>query len=159
MNELKDGYNSMWIRFFHQNYMCPCKICKPFGEVEYVANNAIAIHVKNLCDQILCLKEEIDEFHNLQCSQGDCSTCTILALPICPCEIDVSVEVIAPWQWFEKIWVGRFDDGKDRHALHLKHKQTLPHVLITFLKPKLVEFVVHNFKAKQQDNMFGKSNY
>lgn len=41
-----------------------------------------------------------------------------------------------------------------KYALHLKHKQTNPHVLITFLKPKLVEFVVHNFEAKWQDNMF-----
>jgi hypothetical protein len=42
----------------------------------------------------------------------------------------------------------RLDDGKDRHALRITHKQTLLHVLVTFLKPKLVIFVVHNFEAK-----------
>lgn len=50
--------------------------------------------------------------------------------------------------------MGRLDDGKDRHALCLEYKQTPPHVLVMFLKPKLVEFVVHNFEAKWQDNMF-----
>ncbi len=47
----------------------------------------------------------------------------------------------------------RLDDGKDWHALCLEYKQT-PHVLVTFLKPKLVEFIVHNFEAKWQNNMF-----
>jgi hypothetical protein len=98
MVELKDGYNSMWTRLFHQNYICPCKICRPLGEAKCVANSAIAIGVRNLCDQILCLKEEIDEFHKLQYIQGDCCTCGILTLPICPYEVDVSVEVTIPWQ-------------------------------------------------------------
>ncbi len=50
--------------------------------------------------------------------------------------------------------MGRSNDGKDWHALCLEYKQTLPHELVTFLKPKLVEFVVHDFEAKWQDNMF-----
>ncbi len=41
---------------FHQNCMCPCKICRPLGEAECVTNNAITIGVGNLCDQILFLK-------------------------------------------------------------------------------------------------------
>ncbi len=52
------------------------------------------------------------------------------------------------WRQFEKILVGKLDDGKDQHAFHLEYKQTPPHVMIAFLKPKLKEFVVHNFEAK-----------
>jgi hypothetical protein len=80
----------------------PCKICRPFVEAKCVANRAIAIGVKNLCDQILCLKGETNEFHKLQCIQGDCSTCGVLTLPVCPCEVDVNAEVTVPWQQFEK---------------------------------------------------------
>ncbi len=50
--------------------------------------------------------------------------------------------------------MGRSNDGKDWHALRLEYKQTPPHELVTFLKPKLVEFVVHDFEAKWQDNTF-----
>jgi hypothetical protein len=56
MVELKYGYNSMRTWLFHQNCMCPCKICRPLGEAECVTNNAITIGVGNLCDQILFLK-------------------------------------------------------------------------------------------------------
>ncbi len=44
--------------------------------------------------------------------------------------------------------MGRLDDGKDQHALCLENKQTPPHVMTAFFKPKLKEFVVHNFEAK-----------
>jgi hypothetical protein len=124
------------------------KICRLLGAVECVANSVVATNVENLCDQILCIKWEINEFHKLQCIQGDYSTCGVMTLPVCPCEVDVSVGVTVLWWRFEKIWVGRFNDGKDRHALCFEHKQTLPHVIITFLRPRLVELVVHNFEAK-----------
>jgi hypothetical protein len=44
--------------------------------------------------------------------------------------------------------VGWSDDGKDQHALRLEYKQTPLHVMITFLKPKVKGFFVHNFEAK-----------
>lgn len=73
MVELKDGYNSMRIGLFHQNCMCTCDFCRPLGEVACVANKTIMIGVWDMCDQILCLKRTINEFHKLQCIQGDCS--------------------------------------------------------------------------------------
>jgi hypothetical protein len=78
MVKIKDGYNSMWIKLFHQNYICFCKICRPLGEVKCVANNAISIGVKNICEQIMCLKGKTNEFNKLQCIQGDCSTYRVL---------------------------------------------------------------------------------
>jgi hypothetical protein len=104
MVELKHGYNSMRIGLFHQNCMCPCKICRPLGEVKCVANSAISIGVENLCDQILCLKGKTNEFHKLQFTQGDCSTCGVLTLPICPHEVGVGAKVTVPWQRFQKVW-------------------------------------------------------
>jgi hypothetical protein len=79
-----------------------------------------------------------------------------LTLSVCLCEIDVRVKVTILWRWFEKVWVGRSNDEKDCHALRFNCKQTFFHNLIMFLKPRLAKFVVHNFEAKWQDNMFKK---
>lgn len=81
---------------FHQNCMCLYKICRPLNEAKCVANNVIAIGVENLCDHILCLKGETNEFRKLQFIQGDCSTCGILTLLVCPCEVNVNDEVTVP---------------------------------------------------------------
>jgi hypothetical protein len=70
--------------------------------------------------------------------------------------VDSTTKEIISWCGFEKVWVGRSEDGKNRHAFCLEYKQTTPFMLITFLKPKLAKFVVHNFKVKWQDNMFKK---
>jgi hypothetical protein len=50
---------------FHQNCMCFYKICRPLNGVKCVANYAIAIGVENICDHILGLKGETNEFHKL----------------------------------------------------------------------------------------------
>jgi hypothetical protein len=71
-----------------------------------------------------------------------------------PREIDINNEATVPWCQLEKVSVGRSNDGKGQHVLHLEHKETPPHVLITILKPKQVEFVIHNFEAIWQDKVF-----
>jgi len=63
-------------------------------------------------------------------------------------EVDNIVKEIVSWCQFEKMWMGRSKDDKDCHALHLEYKQTTHLMLITFLKPKLANFVIHNFEAK-----------
>ncbi len=50
MAELKNGYNSMHIGHFNQNCMCTCDLCRPLGEVAYVANKTIVIGVQDMCD-------------------------------------------------------------------------------------------------------------
>jgi hypothetical protein len=63
------------------------------------------------------------------------------------------------WQQFQGVnlrkfwWEGQMM-AKINMPFVLSINKTLPHVMITFLKPKLKEFVVHNFEAKWQDNMF-----
>jgi hypothetical protein len=74
--------------------------------------------------------------------------CSVSTLQFCPCEVDNTTKERVSWHWFEKVWVGRLEDSKDWHALHLEYKQTTLLMFITLLKPKLIEFVVHNFEAK-----------
>jgi hypothetical protein len=68
--------------------------------------------------------------------------------------VDPSNEILIPWKRFENVFVGHFDDGGDQHAIRLVFKNTLPSEFLAFLKPKLIEFVIHNFEAKWQDAQF-----
>ncbi len=97
------------------------------------------------------------EFHKLECIQGNCFNYDISTLQFYLCEVDNNIDTKVPGHQFEKVSVKRLDDGQNWYALCLKSKQTPPHQLVTFLKPKLVEFIVHNFEAKWQDNMFKMS--
>jgi hypothetical protein len=46
------------------------------------------------------------------------------------------------------VFVGHSNDGSDQHAISLVSKMILPSEFFTFLKLKLIEFVIHNFEAK-----------
>jgi hypothetical protein len=50
MAEIKNRFNAMCIRFFHQNYNYSCNICRPHGEaiVSCASNNNIVSGVKNV---------------------------------------------------------------------------------------------------------------
>jgi hypothetical protein len=39
--------------------------------------------------------------------------CNVSTLQFCLREVDSSTEEIVPWHQFEKVWVGRLEDGKD----------------------------------------------
>jgi hypothetical protein len=58
---------------FHQNYDYTCNICKLRGEVACVANTTIVSGVRNMCEHILCLKGDTNEFHHKHCIQGHCA--------------------------------------------------------------------------------------
>lgn len=55
---------------------------------------------------------------------------------------------------FEMVFVGKGEDGADKHALRLEHKMTPPGELVGDLHNHLREFLVHNFEAKWQDMQF-----
>ncbi len=67
MAKLKEEFNSMHNRLFHQNSECTCNIYRPLGEATCVANTIIVFCVINMCDLILCWKVETNEFHKLDC--------------------------------------------------------------------------------------------
>ncbi len=58
MADIKDGFNAMCIRFFHQNCSYTCNIYRPHGEakVPCTSNNSIVSDVRNMCEHILCPK-------------------------------------------------------------------------------------------------------
>jgi hypothetical protein len=58
MAKIKNGFNVMCVRFFHQNCSYTYNICRPHGEtvVPCTSNNNIVNGVKNMCEHILCPK-------------------------------------------------------------------------------------------------------
>ena len=73
-------------------------------------------------------------------------------MQVCPSE--VSSEKLIKWKrtGYETIGVG--EDGKRKKAIKIQYCETKPSELIDYLKPKLREFIVHNFLASWQDVQF-----
>jgi hypothetical protein len=61
--------------------------------------------------------------------------------------------------WWKLIYVvvGKTSDGHDRKVSMVEYCETKPSHFIGYLKPKLQEFVAHNFIFKWQDNEFKSS--
>jgi len=129
MAKIKDGFNAMHTRFFDQNCTCTCNICRPHGEVTIpcIANNNVVSGVRNMCEHILWPNGWTNEFHELECIQGNCFNYDISTLQFYPCEVDNSTNTTILGCQFEKVLVGRSDDYKSQHALRLEYKQTPPH--------------------------------
>ena len=153
--ELKDGFNAMRRGSVHKNCQCPCQLCRPEpGVQQCMAAHATFTGVTALCETVLCPKDKAEEYHNLGCIQGSCELCGVSTLRICPQELSMSSDAVVSWRRFEKVFVGRGDDGGDQHALRLEYKMTPPANLITGLKTCLERFLIHNFEAKWQDHQF-----
>jgi hypothetical protein len=120
----------------------------------FVLTLSIFTIVKAMCEFILYPKYDIDEYHKLLCIRRDCNNCGISKLQLCPSEVDPNNEIFIPWEQFENVFVGHFDDGGDQHAIRLVSTMTPPFEFLAFLKLKLNEFVIHNFETKWQDAQF-----
>lgn len=155
MAELKDALNFMRRGTVHKNCSCQCEVCRPEGGEGVCKASEVTFHsVTRLCEEVLCPKPEEEEFHALSCIRGDCMLCGATKLKICPNELSGGANALVSWKLFEMVFVGRGEDGNDRHALRLEHKLTPPCDLVSSLRSHLEEFLVHNFEAKWQDQQF-----
>jgi hypothetical protein len=155
MVELKDALNFMRRGTVHKNCSCHCDVCQPDSGTGACKASELTFHsVTKLCELVLCPKPEEEEFHALSCIHGDCTMCGATKLKIYPNELSDSTSALVSWKRFEMVFVGRGEDGNDRHALRLEHKMTPPCELVADLRSHLEEFLVHNFEAKWQDQQF-----
>ena len=124
------------------------------GVVGCMAAHATFTGVTALCETVLYPKDDNKEYHNLECIRGSCEICKVSKLKVCSQELSMSSDALVSWRRFEMVFVGRGDDGSDRHALRLEHKMTPPVYLVTALKASLEKILTHNFEAKWQDHQF-----
>jgi hypothetical protein len=84
---------------------------------------------------------------------GDCSSCGINTLKVCPTKELFCVSRMVQWQWYTKVVVGLKDNGDDWKVTQPQYMDTPTFELLDYLHPRLKEFVPHNFVAKWQDKV------
>lgn len=108
--------------------------------------------VTELWQSLLCAKEPLSPWFKRDCLMGQCDQCGVKNLKLCPVELQ-SDQTIS-WRCIQYIVVGKNDEGQDKKSPSVQYMETPARELITYLKPKLTEFIVHNFIAQWQDSKF-----
>ena len=154
MLELKDAFNLLRWGTLHQSCGCTCGIYQGTSTASCEAPNSFLLGVTAMFELIQCPKSEGGEFHSLSCIRGNCPNCGVEKFLLCLKELDHDSPTLVTWRRFENVVVSPNEEGGVWHALQLEHKNTIAADLISYLKPKLAEFFIHNFKAQWQDKQF-----
>jgi hypothetical protein len=129
---------------------CSCPVCYNLSEDSCCAHLTKCDGVTKFWEQIVCPKGEADEFHKLDCLMGSCSKCGAHTLLLCPLEVS-GPSMSMKWRCFSYEVVGVNDDGEPRKRISEVFMETSCVDFFEYLKPKLQEFVSHNFVARWQD--------
>jgi hypothetical protein len=93
-------------------------------------------------------------WHDKQCLLGDCCNCGVDSFKICL--EAVQFDKLVSWKSIGYEVVGFINEGKEKKASKLEYKETLAHDFIQYMKPRLKEFVLHNYITRWQDSRFRK---
>jgi hypothetical protein len=75
---------------------------------------------------------------------GDCISCGIETLKVCPIKETKSIKIFQ-WQQYAKVVVGQKDNGEDRKVTQLQYMDTPTPELLEYLHARLKDFVTRNF--------------
>ncbi|KAG0572174.1 hypothetical protein KC19_VG074600 [Ceratodon purpureus] len=170
MQEITVGWNTMRSQRVHLDGVsgscscgCPSMCTKPVdgaGTVGVVRCQSTMHSYKratHLWEKTLCPKPTGSEWHRLKCVKGQCNTCGFHLLPICEAELEPESNKSMTWRRFEMIQAGESRSGDPRTVIRLEYKVTNPWSFLAYTKPKILQFVLHQFVAKWQDTQFKKS--
>jgi hypothetical protein len=158
LKELLSGLNDMrsLCRGVHRGCQCLCSvICRRLIEDFVSTSNSCEAtkcrfsDVTKLGMSILCPLPPFSAWHKLECLMGTCDSCGIHKLQFCPTEL--STNFLIKWHRVSYVVVGKNRSGGEKKVPQLEYMETPPRVLIEYLKPKLVEYVLHNFILKWQE--------
>ena len=154
LDMLREAYNTMRdaMKGVHTfiSCTCLCSVCSDAPEDSCSAHLTKCDGVTKFWEQIVCPKGESEEFHKLECLMGSCSQCGVDSLQLCPNE-EANAAFKLKWRCFSYEVVGVNDDGEPRKRIQEVFMETSCVEFIDYLKPKLKEFVRHNFVARWQD--------
>ena len=114
--------------------------------------NVVYSSLTSLWESILCKKDDFQMWHKRECLLGECQSCGIKLLKICPWELNS--DVLVKWKSIGSEIVGYNEDGLPKKAPSVQYRETKPTELFEYLKPRLTAFVVHNYIATWQDYQF-----
>jgi hypothetical protein len=131
-------------------------ICNPGpradGVVRCVARSTCFPNLTSLWSSILCPVPEFSLFHRRQCLMGDRENCGIQQFKVC--DQEYATEQKVQWRHIGSEVVGKTRDGRDKKVPRVMFQETVPREMITYLRPKMEEFTVHNFFARWQEKEF-----
>jgi hypothetical protein len=87
-------------------------------------------------------------FHDLKCLQGEYPNYGINMLITCPNEEDNASHKLMKWKCCEKVVHGKTKVGLDNKILRLQYKETITQVFLSYTKPRLQKFILHNLLAR-----------
>lgn len=110
--------------------------------------------MSNLWTTILCPQPMWSKWFKRECLMGECNLCGIKNLQFCPIELTTNRTV--KWRRISHIVVGKTKDGNDKKVPQVEYMESTPRDFIEYLKPKLKEFITHNFVVHWQETQFKK---
>jgi hypothetical protein len=108
--------------------------------------------VTELWKSLMCVKDSPGPWFKKLCLMGKYNLCGVRKLQLCPMEMDSDDTIL--WRCISYIVVGKNDEGQDKKAPSVEYNEILARDLISYMKPKLTEFITHNFIAQWQDCKF-----
>jgi hypothetical protein len=99
------------------------------------------------------LKGGYEEWHKCSYLFGDCPSCGVHKLSLCPKEIIGSQFDVIQWCHFA-LETTMAKNGRPPKKLTLVYKSTTSYDFIEYLQPKFQHFVKHNFVARWEDKHF-----
>ncbi len=73
---------------------------------------------------------------------------------LCFAPIETSIERLVQWRYIRYAAIGRNNVGQEKKVSMVEYKDTPPNELITYLKPQLGDFIVHNYVSQWQEKEF-----
>jgi hypothetical protein len=140
MVELLQGFNNMTMssKAIHGRYCeCDCDVCSRFiiGQCTIEWNQFLGL--VDMWSSILCPIPNSNDWHNPNCLRGHCGDCGLEMLITCPCEEDINTQKLMQWKYYKKVLHGKTKVSKNNYVLCLQYKETIAHVFLEYMRPKL----------------------
>jgi hypothetical protein len=150
MQELQDRFNIMrGIKGVHGEHCnCTCDVCVGSTSSACMVGCTKFYGLINMWMSVLCPISEESTFHSLKCLEGKCDNCGIDMLITCPIEEEKSNNKLMTWKCCEKFIHGRTRERANNKVLKLQYKETTVAKFLSYTKPKLRKFILHNFVAR-----------
>jgi hypothetical protein len=96
--------DSQWGVFASIDYDCQCFVCKKDDSVEHMscgAHDKTYKGVTKLWEECVCPKEEMEDWHKLDCPMGECVECGVQKSCVCLHEYFEDDSWKVSWRCFE----------------------------------------------------------
>jgi hypothetical protein len=144
----------------HKSCTCDClQVCRPLNSTlsDQVSCKAPLLTMKGVTElwqSVVCSLKDDAIWHDLKCIKGECTRCGWKLLKICPNETDPLNASLVSWRRFENVSVGNTRVGEPKTVIRLMHKETSPSTLLEYMQPLLEKYLLHNFIARWQHQMY-----